>query len=103
MTPPDARELISRAIRSRTRLAFHYRGSPRVVEPSAVGADAAGTAKLRGYQVEGRSSSGTVDGVTPKLFELDRISQLTDTGERFEPSPLYRKNDSALAVIWEQL
>ena len=88
---------IVQAIRQRRRLRFRYHGKVRLVEPQCYGIGARGTELLRGHQREGGSQR-------EPLFDVAEIEEMTVLDERFErPGPNYRKDDSAMVTIFEQL
>lgn len=60
---------------------FHYDGSDRLVAPFVVGVSAAGTALLRGYQLEGNSRSGKGEGW--RVFQIWKMENLENHQEFF--------------------
>ena len=90
-------ETLCQAIRGRRRIRFSYHGRPRLVEPQCHGHNAKHNELLRGYQLEG--------GEAPEpLYRVDEIRELVVLDETFDrPGPHYRKNDSAMTVIYCQL
>ena len=90
-------ETIAGAILDKRRLRFRYNGQVRVVEPQCYGVGANGTERLRAVQLEGGEAR-------EPLFELRKVSGLEVLDDTFErPGPNYRKNDSAMLVIFCQL
>ena len=89
------------AINSRRILEFDYDGHRRVIHPAAAGPHATtGNPVLRGYQVDGTSSSGVVPDW--RLFEIDKIQNLVVLGETFDTDPPgYQKGDKHIAVECE--
>ena len=89
------------AIRDRRVIEFDYDGHHRIVQPAAAGPHATtGNLVLRGYQVGGTSSSGSVPGW--RLFELTDISRLVVTDRTFNADPPgYRKGDKHIVVECE--
>jgi predicted DNA-binding transcriptional regulator YafY len=86
------------AIRNRKVVEFSYDGQPRIVEPQTYGISTAGHPILRGYQRAGGSISGYTTGL--RLFEIVKISQLQQTGERFaEARPEHNPNDRAMSKV----
>lgn len=86
------------AIRTLAVIEFHYDGRLRIVEPHCHGTSRAGKEVLRGYQVAGESSSGKTLGW--RLFEVDKITGLSATGESFsDPRPGYNPEDSHMISI----
>lgn len=69
------------AINDQNIVEFYYDGARRIVEPFCHGISTAGNEVLRGYQISGFSSSGTVPDW--KLFNLDEIFGLNVTEETF--------------------
>jgi predicted DNA-binding transcriptional regulator YafY len=94
-----AREkMIIDAIRNRKVVEFSYNGQPRIVEPQTYGISTTGHPILRGYQRAGGSISGYTRGL--RLFELAKISELRQTGERFaQAQPGHNPNDSAMSKV----
>jgi hypothetical protein len=88
---------IVHSIRQRRRLRFSYNGRIRLVEPQCYGIGRKGTELLRAHQLEG--------GKEPEpLFNVAKIANLEVLDESFtSPGPNYRKNDSAIEVIFAQL
>jgi predicted DNA-binding transcriptional regulator YafY len=68
------RDTLCDAITERQVVEFSYDGQPRRVEPHRVGRTTAGNDVLSGYQVGGRSNSGTV--LDWRLFELRKIGSV---------------------------
>lgn len=90
--------IVCHAIAGRNYLLFHYDGGYRVVEPHCHGFSTAGHEVLRGYQVEGHSTSGASEGW--KLFEVAKIRELQPLDAVFHYNRGgYTPNDSALARI----
>ena len=91
------------AINERRVIAFTYGGHDRVVIPGALGYHAS-TSKLllRGYQIDGSSSSRKPPFWS--LFEVDRIVGPVYTGDLFqEEPPGYHLGDKHLGSIIAQL
>lgn len=90
-------ETIAGAILDKRRMRFRYHGEVRVVEPQCYGVGPNGTELLRAHQVEGGEAR-------EPLFEVAKIRGLEVLDDTFErPGPHYRKNDSAMLVIFCQL
>lgn len=88
---------IVQAISERRRLRFRYHGILRLVEPQCYGIGERGTELLRCHQIEGGSQP-------EPLFDLSKVSELVVLDERFQqPGPNYKKNDSAMRSIYDQL
>ena len=95
------REIVS-AINERLVLRFVYHGEERVVEPQTYGVSIAGREVLRARQIGGGSRSG--QSRIAKLFDLEKISALKKTGDRFaEALPEQNPNDSAMVRIFASL
>ena len=89
--------IILQAIRERRRLRFRYHGIVRVVEPQCYGIGSKGTELLRAHQILGGTQA-------EPLFDVSKISELVVLDQGFErPGPNYRKNDSAMKVVFCQL
>lgn len=87
--------LITDAIQNRLVLEIDYPPGRRKIEPHAHGESKDGNELLRAFQTEGASESG--EHVNWKLFRVDRIQQLVETGETFSgPRPGYKRGDSAM-------
>ena len=90
---------ICEAINDQRVIEFYYDGSQRTVEPFCHGRTTAGNDVLRGYQISGYSSTGTVPDW--KLFRLDKLSGLSVTAQIFRGDrPGYNPNDSAMSQIY---
>jgi hypothetical protein len=88
---------IAASILQKRRLRFTYNGQPRLVEPQCYGVGAHGTELLRAHQLRGGAAREA-------LFEVAKIHQLEVLEESFlRPGPNYRKNDSAMLLIFCQL
>jgi predicted DNA-binding transcriptional regulator YafY len=90
-------EVLVQAIRQKRRLRFTYNGKVRLVEPQCYGVGTKGTELLRAHQLQGGEQR-------EPLFDVARISGLEVLDEGFErPGPNYKKGDSAMKTIFEQL
>jgi predicted DNA-binding transcriptional regulator YafY len=90
-------KLIAGAILEKRRLRFTYHGALRLVEPQCYGVGANGTELLRGHQLQGGTAR-------EPLFEVSKMTDLVVLDERFTtPGPNYKKNDSAMRIIFCQL
>ena len=89
--------MLVQAIEQKRRLRFSYNDKPRLAEPQCYGIGTKGTELLRVHQIEG--------GAQPEpLFDVSRIVALEVLDERFDrPGPNYKKNDSAMKIIFAQL
>lgn len=87
------------AIIRRRVVEFDYQGHGRAVVPMTVGMDHAGRLKLRGQQTGGSSSKGKPDPNDPRLFFLDRITDLLVTETPLDVPPLYTTGDTAFKRI----
>jgi hypothetical protein len=89
--------VIVQAIREKRRLRFIYHGTARLGEPQCYGQGRKGTELLRVYQITGGAP------VEP-LFDVSKMKKLVLTDEFFtRPGPNYKKNDSAMRLIFCQL
>lgn len=85
------------AIETRRRVAFTYRGTRRLAEPQCYGRGSRGTELLRVHQIEGGSER-------EPLFDVAKMEDLVVLDQRFtRPGPNYKKNDSAMKIIFAQL
>jgi hypothetical protein len=89
---------ICEAIRDRAVVRFSYGGGSRTVEPHCHGISRAGNEVLRGYQTGGYSRSGKSVGW--HLFEVAKISSLTQSGEIFlSARPGYTPYDQGMRSV----
>jgi predicted DNA-binding transcriptional regulator YafY len=85
------------AIEQKRRLRFSYNGKLRLVEPQCYGISTPGNELLRVHQLQGGR-------VREPLFSIARIADLEVLDEVFDrPGPNYKKNDSAMKIIFAQL
>lgn len=90
------------AITVRQVIAFDYDGHPREVIPAAIGVSSTGKVVLRGYQIGGTSSSGTLPEW--RLFSLAKVSGGRTTGQAFSANPPdYERDDRGMTTIFAQL
>jgi hypothetical protein len=87
------------SLRNRKVLEFFYNGQPRIVEPQSYGLSRKTERPvMRGFQRTGGSVSGYTIGL--RLFELAKISELRQTGERFaKAQPEHNPNDTAMSKV----
>jgi predicted DNA-binding transcriptional regulator YafY len=89
--------VIADAINGRRLLALRYHDVERRVRPHILGHVGQGRLALSGWQVEGTGSGW-------RLFHLDEIEALADTGERFRSSaPGYNPRDPAFSCVIARL
>lgn len=89
--------VIARSIQERRRLRFSYNGRTRLVEPQCYGMGTKGTELLRAHQLEGGSER-------EPLFDVSRMTDLVLLDEIFtKPGPHYKRDDSAMKIIFCQL
>lgn len=90
---------ICKAIQERKLVNFLYEGLERVVMPAAHGSHAStGNLSLRGYQTDGRSSSGNLPGW--KMFTVSKISNFRILDDKFaENPPEYKRGDSDISPL----
>jgi len=90
-------ETIIESIRRKQRLRFTYNGRTRVTEPQCYGIGTKGTELLRVHQLQDGSQR-------EPLFDVAKIRDLTALDEFFVlPGPNYKRDDSAMKVIFAQL
>lgn len=90
-------DLLIAAIEEKRRLRFVYDGKMRLVEPQCYGVATSGRPALRVHQLQGGQQR-------EPLFTVAKIEQLEVLAEVFtRPGPNYKKNDSAMKVIYAQL
>ena len=89
--------LITRAITTRTVIAFTYHGSPRTVQPHRLGiAKNTQNILLRAYE----TTKNGAPSETWKLYDLQKISNLTLTTAHFpQNAPGYTPTDKALSSL----
>lgn len=92
---------VVQAIKQRKVLELRYHGYSRIVEPHAYGRDKDGDEILRCYQTSGGSESGERAGW--KLLKVREVFSLHLTNNRFTALPEYKRNDKAMAYLFEQL
>jgi hypothetical protein len=96
VTQPTTPQLCA-AIEQRRRIRFSYHGRARLAEPQCYGIGARGKELLRVQQIEGGQQR-------EPLFYVDEMKDLAILDERFtQPGPNYRRNDSAMKLIFCQL
>jgi len=89
---------ICTAIQNHNYIEFQYEGHARKVIPYAHGNHATTRNNvMRGLQVAGSSASGKFD--FPKLFEIDKITNLHVLEEAFVIPAGYRKGDEHISPI----
>ena len=87
-----------RAIQNKRKLRFNYHGKTRLVEPQCYGIGHKGTELLRVHQTERRDSQ------REPLFNVAEMSDVELLDDVFtKPGPNYKKNDSAMKIIYCQL
>lgn len=92
---------VTQAIQQRKVLELRYHGYSRMVEPHAYGRDKDGDEILRCYQISGGSESGERAGW--KLLKVREVFSLHLTNNTFVARPEYKRNDKAMANVFEQL
>jgi hypothetical protein len=97
MTRSVMNQVIVESINSKRRLSFTYDGKARIAEPQCYGIGTRGTELLRVHQIQG--------GAQPEpLFDVSKIRDLVALDEHFtKPGPNYKRNDSAMKIIFAQL
>ena len=92
---------ITQAIKEQKILELRYHGYARTVEPHAYGRDNSGDEILRCYQTSGGSESGEREGW--KLLKVREVISLHSINGSFLIRREYKRNDKAMAYIFEQL
>lgn len=91
------RDLVCKAIDNKQRIQFVYHNKLRIGEPQCCGETTAGKDVVRVHMLSGGSRS-------EQLFDIDKIQSFIMLDEYFtKPGPNYRKNDSAMRIIYAQL
>lgn len=94
--------LIISAIRRKAVLKFSYNGKLRTVEPQTYGLSTTGREVLRAY--ERPATNGAKRSGMAKLFDLNKISELRESGQTFQKAlPADNPDDSAMAEIFATL
>jgi len=89
---------ICQAIKKKRVIQFTYTGELRIVEPQCHGMSTAGKEVMRGFQTGGSSRSSR--SIAEKLFEVSKISELSETGDTFSrPGPHYNPNDQGMIYV----
>lgn len=91
-----ANPVLVEAIQTKRRISFIYNDKPRVVEPQCYGIGTKGTELLRAHQLEGGTER-------EPLFDVSKIQQIETLGTFSKPGPHYKRNDSAMKIIFVQL
>lgn len=90
---------ICEAINNKRIIEFYYDGGTRVVEPYCYGVSTKGNKVLRGYQIDGYSSSGGIPSW--RLFKEDSMGGILITKKEFiAVRPEYNPNDKAMIQIF---
>ena len=90
-------KLFCQAIEEKRRLRFNYHGVRRLVEPQCYGVGHRGTELLRVHQIRTGSQR-------EPLFEVPKMKDVELLDDVFtKPGPNYKKNDSAMEIIYCQL
>ncbi len=91
--------IITEAIENCKLIEFNYKDEVRVVEPYTFGVSTKSNDILRGYQVEGGSTSS--DDLGWRLFTVAKIENINILERNFEPTQDgYNPNDSAMVEIY---
>lgn len=90
-------QMLVMAIEQKRKLRFLYNGRARLVEPQCYGVGTRGSELLRAHQLRGGKER-------EPLFDVSKIVDLEVLDEVFvRPGPNYKRNDSAMKVIFAQL
>lgn len=88
---------ICTAIKSRNYLIFDYDGLPREIEPHAHGTSSTGKEVVRGFQTDGKSSSGPLGW---RLWNVAKMKSLSVSKTTFIGTrPGYVRADSAMNPV----
>jgi hypothetical protein len=88
--------LLVDAINTKHRLSFTYNDKTRLVEPQCYGIGTKGTELLRVHQLQGGTER-------EPLFDVSKIKELEVLDTFSKPGPNYKRNDSAMKIIFAQL
>jgi hypothetical protein len=98
MDPQPQVPLICVAIKEKRRISFSYHGRLRVAEPQCYGISTRDKESLRVFLIQGISEQ------REPLFTVTEMLGLSLLEQTFtRPGPNYKKNDSAMRVIYCQL
>jgi hypothetical protein len=90
-------KMICEAIRNKRRMAFIYHDKERIAEPQCCGITTADKEAVRMHMIKGGSRP-------EQLFDVNQLESLKILEEQFSrPGPNYKKNDSAMKVVYCQL
>jgi hypothetical protein len=90
-------QIIVEAINSMRTVSFTYNETPRIAEPQCYGIGTKGTELLRAHQIRGGRER-------EPLFDVSKMRDLVALDQYFtKPGPNYKKNDSAMKIIFAQL
>ncbi len=84
------------AINEKRRISFIYNNKRRIAEPQCYGIGTKGTELLRVHQLEGGSER-------EPLFDVSKMQELQTLDTFSKPGPNYKRNDSAMQIIFAQL
>lgn len=85
------RDMLCRAIESRSVITFSYKGVQRVVEPHLLGFDSDGDLTLSAWQVSGSAPAVWRD------FHVSRMGPVNLTGQTFTtPRPGFNRGDETI-------
>jgi hypothetical protein len=98
MDPMPKMPQLCTAVREKRRIAFVYHGRERVAEPQCYGISERDNELLRVHLIKGISAQ------REPLFNVAGMENLQVLDETFtRPGPNYKKNDSAMKIIFCQL
>ena len=93
----EMNQILMTAIEQKRRLRFLYNGRARIVEPQCYGVGTRGSELLRAQQLRGGKQR-------EPLFDVCKMADLQMLDEVFiRPGPNYKRNDSAMKIIFSQL
>jgi hypothetical protein len=89
--------ILVEAINTKRRVSFVYNEKRRIAEPQCYGIGTKGTELLRVHQLQGGTER-------EPLFDVSKIKELEVLDDTFsKPGPNYKRNDSAMKIIFAQL
>ncbi|WP_419868020.1 hypothetical protein [Chryseobacterium sp. CT-SW4] len=94
------KQKIIEAIENQNVIEFYYEGGLRVIEPHCYGETTAGNKGLRGYQIDGYSSSGQMGW---KMYDLSKADNIEITEDRFEVRTGYKRGDKGMSEIYAEI
>lgn len=87
---------ICEAIKSKHHLSFNYDGLPRVIEPHAHGTSSTGKEVVRGFQTDGKSSSGPLGW---RLWDVTKMNSFYVSESTFAHTALVTSEETRTCIL----